>query len=74
MLPNNIYSGTTPLTAEKLTILIQNYYKLLQNVLCLQQLYYALIANLSSSCIVTGAVTSGLLHTFFTAEIGVLKY
>ena len=30
-----------PHTAQKLTILIQNYYKLLQNWLCLQKLYYA---------------------------------
>jgi hypothetical protein len=28
-------------TAQKLTILIQNYYKVLQNLLCLQKLYYA---------------------------------
>jgi hypothetical protein len=30
-----------PHTAQKLTILIQNYYKVLQNLLCLQKLYYA---------------------------------
>jgi hypothetical protein len=30
-----------PHTAQKLTILIQNYYKLLQNFLCLQKLYCA---------------------------------
>jgi hypothetical protein len=30
-----------PHTAQKLTILIQNYYKLLQNLLCLQKLFYA---------------------------------
>jgi hypothetical protein len=30
-----------PYTAQKLTILIQNYYKVLQNLLCLQKLYYA---------------------------------
>jgi hypothetical protein len=30
-----------PHTAQELTILIQNYYKLLQNLLCLQKLYYA---------------------------------
>ena len=30
-----------PHTAQKLTILIQNYYKLLQNLLFLQKLYYA---------------------------------
>jgi hypothetical protein len=30
-----------PHTAKKLTILIQNYYKVLQNWLCLQKLYYA---------------------------------
>jgi hypothetical protein len=29
-----------PHTAQKLTILIQNYYKVLQNLLCLQKLYY----------------------------------
>ena len=61
MLPNNICSGTTvqqPHTAQKLTILIQNYYKVLQKLLCLQKLYYAYIANLSSRCIVTSAVTS----------------
>jgi hypothetical protein len=29
-----------PDTAQKLTILIQNYYKVLQNLLCLQKLYY----------------------------------
>jgi hypothetical protein len=37
-----------PHTAQKLTILIQNYFKLLQNLLYLQKLYYAQIANLSS--------------------------
>ena len=47
-----------PHTAQELTILIQNYYKLLKNLLCLQKLYYAYIANLSSRCIVTGAMTS----------------
>jgi hypothetical protein len=30
-----------PHTAQELTILIQNYYKLLKNLLCLQKLYYA---------------------------------
>jgi hypothetical protein len=30
-----------PHTAQELTILIQNYYKFLQNLLCLQKLYYA---------------------------------
>jgi hypothetical protein len=30
-----------PHTAQELTILIQNYYKLLQNLLCLQKLNYA---------------------------------
>ena len=30
-----------PHTAQELTILIQNYYKLLRNLLCLQKLYYA---------------------------------
>jgi hypothetical protein len=30
-----------PHTAQKLTILIQNYYKLLQKLLCLQKLYHA---------------------------------
>jgi N-acetyl-gamma-glutamylphosphate reductase len=29
-----------PHTAQKLTILIQNYYNVLQNLLCLQKLYY----------------------------------
>jgi hypothetical protein len=29
-----------PHTAQKLAILIQNYYKVLQNLLCLQKLYY----------------------------------
>jgi hypothetical protein len=29
-----------PHTAQKLTILIQNYHKVLQNLLCLQKLYY----------------------------------
>jgi hypothetical protein len=56
-----------PHTAQKLTILIQNYYKHLQNLLCLHKLYYAQIANLSSRCIVTGAVTScamGLFHCY----------
>ena len=47
-----------PHTAQELAILIQNYYKLLKNLLCLQKLYYAQIANLSSRCIVTGDVTS----------------
>jgi hypothetical protein len=42
MLPNNICLGIQqPHTAQKLTILIQNYYKVLQNLLCLQKLYYA---------------------------------
>ena len=30
-----------PHKAQELTILIQNYYKLLKNLLCLQKLYYA---------------------------------
>ena len=30
-----------PHTAQELAILIQNYYKLLKNLLCLQKLYYA---------------------------------
>ena len=30
-----------PHTAQELTILIQTYYKLLKNLLCLQKLYYA---------------------------------
>jgi hypothetical protein len=30
-----------PHTAQKLTILIQNYYKVFQNLLCLQKLHYA---------------------------------
>jgi hypothetical protein len=30
-----------PHTAQELTILIQNYYKLLKNLLCLLKLYYA---------------------------------
>jgi hypothetical protein len=30
-----------PHTAQELTILIQNYYKLWQNLLCLEKLYYA---------------------------------
>jgi hypothetical protein len=47
-----------PHTAQKLTVLIQNYHKVLKNLLCLQKLYYAQIANLSSRCVVTGAVTS----------------
>jgi hypothetical protein len=29
-----------PHTAQKLTVLIQNYYKVFQNLLCLQKLYY----------------------------------
>jgi hypothetical protein len=68
-----------PHTAQKLTILIQNYYKVLQNLLCLQKLYYASIASLSSRCIVTGAVTScamGLLEPprlGFSGLITILK-
>jgi hypothetical protein len=30
-----------PHTAQELAILIQNYYKLFKNLLCLQKLYYA---------------------------------
>jgi hypothetical protein len=37
-------------TAQKLTILIQNYYKLLQNLLCLQKLYYMIVTGAVSSC------------------------
>jgi hypothetical protein len=47
MLPNNEYlclGIQQPHTAQKLIILIQNYYKLLQNLLCLQKLYNAYIA------------------------------
>jgi hypothetical protein len=36
-----IEPGPPVYTVQKLTILIQNYYKVLQNLLCLQKLYYA---------------------------------
>jgi gluconate kinase len=32
-----------PHTAQKLTILIQNYYKVIQNLLCLQKLYLCMV-------------------------------
>jgi hypothetical protein len=39
MLPNNICSGTTTTYSAKWTILIQHYYKVLQNLLCKHKSY-----------------------------------
>ena len=41
MLPTISVRVQQPHTAQQLTILIENYDKFLQNLLCLQKLYYA---------------------------------